>query len=182
MRGGIALTDERKKLCLYTGVNFLVGIIVGTVLFYANMRSNPQGTSADYCYTADLNIIDVLRVWWLNIMWLFSAFIAHTVLTARPIHIIVGVRGTVSAFSALYLLEAFGIKELTVSLLPQCTTILPVLMCFSVLCVEKRRKHLSEGKEPFSVSRSEAGLIFLICAVTAVAESVFFSILSRILL
>lgn len=182
MRGGIVLNDERKKLCLYTGLNFLAGIIIGTVLFYAHMRSNPQPVSGEYTYTTDLTFIDILRVWWLNIMWLFSAFIAHTILPARPLHIIVGIRASVSSFSALYLMETFGIKELTVSLLPQCISILPVLMCFSVICVEKRRKRLEEGKEPFGMSRSEAGLIFLNGALSAVLESIAFMILSRILL
>ncbi len=182
MRGGIALIEERKKLCLCTGINFLAGIIIGTVLFYAHLRSNPQSLATELYYEKSLQIIDVLRVWWLNIMWMLSVFIAHTVLPAASLHIVVGVRGSVSSFSVLYLLESFGIKEAVVSALPQCVSVLPMLMWFSVMCVEKRRLMIKEGKEPFRISRGETVGMFLLSAVAAVAESIVFSFLGYVLL
>lgn len=176
------MTEERKKLCLFTGINFFIGVIIGTVLFYAHLRNNPQSLTAELSYEHSLHIIDVLRVGWLNIMWMLSVFIAHTVLPAAYVHIVVGIRGAVSAFSVLYLIETFGIKEAVVSALPQCVSVLPMLMCFSVMCVEKRKLLIEEGKEPFRISRGEAAGIFLISAVSAVAESLVFSFLSYILL
>ena len=133
------MSGVRKKLCISAGINFLFGIIIGTVLFYAHIKSEPELAFTQLYYDSSPKLIDFLRTWWLDIMWMLSVFIAHTVLPLSTLHIIVGVRGTVSAFSLMYLLEIFGIREGIVSALPQCVTVLPMLMCFSVYCVEKRQ-------------------------------------------
>lgn len=176
------MTEERKKLCLYVGINFLAGIIIGAVLFYAHIRSNPQSSGAEYYFEKNLQFIDVLRAWWLNVMWSFSVILAHTVLPAKPVHIIVGIRGAVSSFSLLYLMETFGVNEAVTSALPQCLSVIPMLMCFSALCVEKRRQLIDEGKETFRISRGTAILLFFFCALAAVGETLTFSLLSHILL
>lgn len=176
------MNEERKKLCLYAGINFLIGAIMGTVLFYAHFRSNPQSIGAEYYFEKNLQVIDVLRAWWMNVMWSFSVFLAHTVLPGKAVHTIVGLRGAVSSFSVLYLMETFGVNEAVVSVLPQCLSVIPMLMCFSVLCVEKRMQNVSEGKEAFHISRGTTILLFLFCALAALGEAATFALLSRILL
>ena len=117
----------------------------------------------------------------MNLMWCFSVFIAHTILSLAAIHIIVGLRGAVSSFSVLYLLKVSDIKAVVASVLPQCLSVLPILMMFSTMCVEKRRNRLKDGKEPFIINRREVYVIFLISAVAAVTEAAFFVVLCRVL-
>ena len=69
MRGGMTVSAERKKLCLYVGINFVIGVIIGILLFFAHMRSNPIIHPEEYSYDKTVGIIDVIRVWWMNLMW-----------------------------------------------------------------------------------------------------------------
>ena len=74
------------------------------------------------------------------------------------------------------------IPEAVVSALPQCISVLPMLMCFSIKCVEKRQILKENGKNPFSLSRTEAAMIFLKSLAAAAGEVLFFFILSKNLL
>lgn len=172
------MTSERKKLYLYAGINFIIGITLGIVLFYGQIRHNPSVFSTEYSYDKTVEIIDFLRAWWLNAMWLFSVFIAHGLLRAAPIHIIVGVRGCASSYGSMYIANYLGIKETVISVLPQCMTILPLLMWYSVTRAEKRREDYENGREGIVMRRTDGIKIFLLSLISAVLETAIFALFS----
>ena len=176
------MSDERKKLCVSVGINFLAGIIIGLMLFYAHIKSGQEMLTEELYYEKNVSISDVLRVCWLNIMWVLSVFMAHTILPVGMLHVVVGIRGSVNAFSLMYLFNMFGIKKAIVSVLPQCLSVLPMLMWFSVLCVERRRMRREEGKDTSALSCRDSLMMFIISAVAAVFEVMFFVVLSKVLL
>ena len=178
----IRLSGERKKLCVSVGVNFFLGIVVGAMLFYAHIKSGQEMLSKDLYYEKNVNTLDVLRVGWLNAMWMFSVFMAHTVIPVGAFHIVIGVRGAVNSFSLLYLIYMFGVKKAIVSVLPQCVSVLPMLMWFSVLCVERRKMRSMDGKDMFCLVRKDTLLIFFCSALAAAMEVFVFTFLGKILL
>ena len=154
---------------------------MGIILFYGQLKNNPAVFSGEYSYDTTVEFIDFFRAWWLNTMWLFAIFISHIFLQASPFHIIVGVRGCASSYGSMYIINYLGIKEAITSVFPQCLTILPLLIWFSVINVEKRRKEQNGEKEGVSLKRSEALKLFLYSMVAAGAETAIFALLSRCL-
>ena len=166
----ITLNEERKKLYLYTMMNLLSGIILGIVLFYANMRSGAGVSFGEYYYDKTVGFSEVVRAWWANIMWMMSAFLAHSILSVSFLHIIVWVRGMASGFSVLYLLESFGIKEALSSSVPQCVSALPILIWFSVNCVQKKKELCEKGISYLILKRRDTAIVFLLSMVAAIVE------------
>lgn len=168
------MNSERKMLYISVGINFVVGVILGAVLFYGQLRSNPGVFETEYIYSKDVMIADFFRVAWLNILWLFSIFIAHNMISVAAMHPIVAIRGCAGSFSMLYILHFLGIKEAAASVLPQCLSILPLIAVFSVETVMKRRELVQSGFEPFSMRRSDVAGIFVFSLLAAGAEVLFF--------
>ena len=175
------MSSQHKKLYLYAGINFLIGTVIGIVLFYGQMRSNPSVFTAGYSYDKTVEIIDFFRAWWLNTMWLFAIFISNSVMRLAPFHIIVAVRGCASSYGIMYLLNCIGIKEAVASVLPQCLTVLPLLMWFSVLNTEKRAVAESEGRDGISLKRIDAVKMFAFSLISALAEMIIFTFLCNCL-
>ena len=173
------MNGERKKLYLYAGVNFLIGITVGIVLFYGQMKHDSSIFGAEYSYDSTVEIIDFFRVWWLNTMWLFSAFLAQAFLRVATIHIIVAVRGCASSYGSMYLINYIGIREAVISVLPQCISILPLLIWYSVNCGMKRISNENEG---VFMKRGDGVRIFLLSMFSAGIETLCFMFLCRYLL
>ena len=163
-------------------MNFLIGTVMGIVLFYAHIRANPQSLETNYIYEKNLQTADLFRAWWINIMWMLSVLLAHTVLCAKPIHVIVGLRGAINSFSVLFLLESFGVKEAAATVVPQCISVLPMLMIFSAFCVEKRQSDIKDGIETLNLSRKEIATIFFVSFFAALVEATFFRLLTGVLL
>lgn len=150
---------------------------MGIVLFYGQIRNNPSVFNAEYSYDKTVEIIDFLRAWWLNIMWMFSVFIAQGVFRSAIFHIIVAVRGCASAYGSMYIINYLGIKESVISVLPQCMTILPLLIWFSVSCAEKRITDEQNGREGLFMKKSDGIKIFLLSMLFAGAETGIFAFL-----
>lgn len=174
MRGVINLTQERKKLCLFTAINFVVGIIIGIVLFYGQQRSNPGVFEGGYEFDTTLELTDFFRVSWLNLLWLFSIFIAHNILPLTSMHPIILLRGTMSSFSLMYILTYVGIREALISVMGQCFSVLPLLMFFSVETAKKRRQMAESAKEGISLKKSEIFLMFFGAALAGGVEMILF--------
>lgn len=168
------MNNERKILYISVAVNFIVGIIIGIILFYGQMRTSPSFLENSYSYDKTVTLTDFFRLSWLNLIWMFSIFIAHSILSIRAVHPIIAVRGCVSSFSVLYILSMFGIREAAAAVIPQCLSVLPLLMAFSVSTVIKQRENLKNGCEPCSIKRYEAAFIFLFAMLAAAAEVLFF--------
>ncbi len=115
-------------------------------------------------------------------MWMLSVLLGHSVMCAAPIHVIIGLRGAVNSFSALFMLEFFGVKESAVAVIPQCLSVLPMLMIFSGFYVEKRKNGITEGKEFLVLTRKETASIFGFSLIAALLEAVIFRLLAVILL
>ncbi len=178
MRGGIILKNERKRLYIYACINYTIGILIGIILFYGQIKNNPAIFSQGYVYDRTVGIVDLVRAWWMNIMWLMASFIVHSLLPVAPFHIVIAIRGTASAFSVMYILSFLGIKEAVVSVIPQCLSILPILMRFSVSTVEKRREMQQMGYDGLSLKRGDSISIFLWALIGAVAEVILFGVLA----
>ena len=152
---------------------------MGIVLFYGQMKHDSSIFGAEYSYDSTVEIIDFFRVWWLNTMWLFSAFLAQAFLRVAPIHIIVAVRGCASSYGSMYLINYIGVKEAVISVLPQCISILPLLIWYSVNCGMKRISNENEG---VFMKRGDGVRIFLLSMFSAGIETLCFMVLCRYLL
>lgn len=172
------MSNERRILYLSVGISFLAGVIVGILLFYGQMRSNPSVFENEYIYDTNVTISDFFRVSYLNMLWMFSIFISHNILPLGTVHPIVAVRGCAGAFCIMYILTFAGIREAVVSVLPQCLTILPVMAIFCVEIVIRRRENIKRGAEPFSLRRSDVLAIFAFSVLAAGAETLLFRFFS----
>lgn len=168
------MNNERKILYISAGINFVVGIIVGTILFYGQVRVDPSLGENVYAYDKSATIADFMRLSWLNLVWIFSVLIAHSIFPARMVHPVVIVRGCVNSFSVFYILTCFGIKEAIASVIPQCLSVLPLLGIFSVEAALKHRENIKSGVQNFSVKRYEVAAIFIFSILAAGVEVLTF--------
>ena len=177
MRGVINLTQERKKLCLFTAINFILGIIMGIVLFYGQQRSNSKVFEGNFEYSTVLEIMDFFRLSWINLLWLFSIFIARNILPVSSMHPIMLLRGCMSSFSLMYIFTYIGVKEGIMSAMPQCFSILPLLMFFSVEITRKQRVSLETGGNAVTLKKGELFLMLFGAGLAGGIEMVLFRLL-----
>ena len=168
------MNNERKILYISAGFNFILGIIVGTILFYGQMRVDPSLGEDVYSYDNLATLADFLRLSWINLVWIFSILIAHSIFPVRMVHPVIIVRGLVSSFSVLYILTCFGIKEAIASVIPQCLSVLPLLGACSVETALKYRENIKSGGQAFSVKRYEVAAIFVFSILAAGIEVLVF--------
>ena len=171
------MNSERKMLYISASVSFVVGIVLGIILFYGQLRAETSVSENAYVYDKTATLTDFFRISWNNILWLFSIFVAHSIFPVSFFQPIVSVRGCVSAFSVLYILSFFGIKEAVASAVPQCLCMIPMIIMFSVENVIRCRENVRSGREMFSLKRYEAASIFVFSALAGGAEIVFFRFL-----
>ena len=181
MAWGDFLADERKKLYLYAGINFMLGIIMGVILFYGQIRNDPAVFATEYSYDRTIEIIDFLRIWWLDMMWLLAIFMAHGLVKVQWLHIILLLRGCASSYGTMYLLHYIGIKETISSVLPQCLSVFPLMMWFSVYVIHKRRKEREYMSEGLVVTRIEMLRMLLFSMVASAVETLIFALLGHCL-
>ncbi len=175
------MTSERKKLYLYAGVNLVIGVLIGIVLFYGQQKNEPSFFQQEYSYSTEINLFDVLRTWWMNIIWMLAVILAQGVLSAAYVHIILAVRGCVSSFTVMYMLKYIGLREVFASVLPQCFSSIVLIWWFSVMVIEKRRILMGEQRHTFSLKRSQILWMFFIALAAAMLEAAFFRILCTLL-
>lgn len=171
------MSNERKILYIWVGISFAVGVILGILLFYGQMRSNSAVFESEYTYNTNVKIGDFFRVSYLNMLWIFSIFIAHNILPVSVVHPIIAVRGCAGAFSMMYILTFAGVREAIVSVLPQCISILPVIAIFCVEMVMRRRENIKRGAEPFSLRRRDIMAVFALAAFAGAVETIVFRLL-----
>lgn len=168
------MNNERKILYVSAAINFIVGIIVGIILFYGQMRTDPSLGESVYDYDKSVTIADFLRLSWLNLIWILSVFIAHIIFPVRMAHPVLVIRGCISSFSILYILSSFGIREAAASVLPQCLSVLPLLGVCSVETAMKYRENIKNKATAFSLKRYEIAAIFLFSLLAAGVEVIAF--------
>ena len=172
------MDGSRKVLYISTGVNFLIGIIAGIILFYGQMRTDASVFEEVYVYSTEIKIIDFLKVLWTNLLWLFGIFVFHNLLPVPILHPAVMLRGCCSSFSVMYILNFMGVKEAATAIIPQCFSVLPLMFMFSVYTVLKRRKLLRTAEEPFTVKRKELTAIVSLAFLAGVIEILAFRFFS----
>ncbi|MBQ3022190.1 MAG: hypothetical protein IJD91_02535 [Clostridia bacterium] len=175
------MNDERKTLYISAAINFVIGIVLGTVLFYGQIKGTGTEIVSVYEYDKTTSLSDFFRLSWLNILWMLSVFFARCILPLGFIHPIITVRGLISSFSMLYILSVFGVREAVASIFPQCVSVLPLLLYFSVETVTKYRENLRNGNEPCCLRRHEIASIFVWSMLSGVAEVFVFRILCKYL-
>lgn len=168
------MNSERKALYISVAINFIIGIVLGIILFYGQLKSTGEEIDALYEYDKTSSLSDFIRLSWLNILWMLSIFFARCILPLGFFHPIVAIRGCISSFSILYILTLFGIREAAASILPQCFSFLPLLLFFSVETVIRYRDNLQNGYEPCSLKRQEIASIFVFGMLSAAIEVLVF--------
>lgn len=171
------MNREQKLIYISVGINFLLGIIIGMVLFYGQIRTDISVFDGINVAGGVISFGEFLHVSWLDFLWLIFIFLFHNMLPMPLIHPVMMLRGTCTSFCVMYILTFMGIKEAVAAVLPQCFSILPIMILFSVKVVEKRKNIVENGGEPFSFSRSEALLTILISLIAGGLEVIFYSIL-----
>lgn len=177
MRGVINLTQERKRLCLFIAINFMVGIIMGIVLFYGQQRSNPSVFEGNFEFSTALELMDFFRLSWINLLWLFAIFISRNILPISSMHPIMLLRGCMSSFSLMYIFTYIGVMEGIMSVMPQCFSVLPLLMFFSVELTRKQRLLSETNNKTVSLKRSEFFLMLFGGALAGTIEMVLFRLI-----
>ena len=147
---------------------------MGTILFYGQIKNDPSVFSGGYVYNKTLSLSDFFRVSYLNILWVFASFLCYNILPFSPVHPVLLIRAAMSSFSLLYILTFVGIKEASACILPQCFSILPLLMFFSVHNSIRYGKKKEGG---FSLKRGEIFFIFLLSMLSGGIEVALFRLL-----
>lgn len=171
------MVREQKLIYISVGINFLVGIIVGMVLFYGQVRTDISVFDEINVASGVISFGEFLHVSWLNLLWLIFIFLFHNLLPMPLIHPVMMLRGCCTSFCVMYLLTFMGIRQTAAAVLPQCFSILPIMMLFSVKVVGKRKAIIENGGEPFTFNRREALLTILIAMASGGLEVTFFRIL-----
>ena len=172
------MNREQKLIYISVGINFLVGIIIGMVLFYGQIRTDISVFDEVNVTGGVISFGKFLHVSWLDLLWLIFIFLFHNLLPMPFIHPVMMLRGCCTSFCVMYILTFMGIKEAMAAVIPQCFSILPIMILFSVKVVGKRKNIIENGGEPFTFSRSEALLTVLISLIAGGLEVIFYRILS----
>lgn len=172
------MNREQKLIYISVGINFLVGIIIGMVLFYGQIRTDISVFDEVNVTGGVISFGEFLHVSWLDLLWLIFIFLFHNLLPLPFVHPVMMLRGCCTSFCVMYILTFVGIKEAMAAVLPQCFSILPIMIIFSVKVVGKRKNIIESGGEPFTFSRSEALLTILISLIAGGLEVIFYRILS----
>ncbi len=165
------MTKSEKRKITIVAANFTIGIIIGTVLFYAHMRS--QGAPMDSAFNAKFDAEAFFRTAWQDMLWLFSIFLFHSITPVIRVQPILIIRGIVNAFCTFYILANFGVKEAIVVVFPQCFSILLIMALFALSVMERRG--LKRG-EPFVIRRRDAAAIFILSICASLLEGAIFKI------
>ena len=172
------MNREQKLIYISVGINFLVGIIIGMVLFYGQIRTDISVFDEVNVTGGVISFGEFLHVSWLDLLWLIFIFLFHNLLPMPFIHPVMMLRGCCTSFCVMYILTFMGIKEAMAAVIPQCFSILPIMILFSVKVVGKRKNIIENGGETFTFSRSEALLTVLISLIAGGLEVIFYRILS----
>ena len=176
----MTFASERKKMLVSTGANFILGSVMGTVLFYGFQRGG--GSAVNLQFKSDITPITVLRLIWLNLLWLFSIFITHRMFFTSFFQPIMIVRAVTSAFSASYIMTYSGVREAFVTALPQCLSILPIMAFFTSFVIRKREIKCAGDKIECTIHTRDVFRIFLLGTLGALLETLFFALFYEILL
>ena len=163
--------SKRKVLYISVAVNFLIGTLIGIILFYGQMRTDASVIKNGYTYDTSVTLTDFFRLSWINVIWIISIFISQGMLPIRVIHPALVIRGCMNSFSTLYILTLFGVKEAASAALPQCFSALPLLLIFSAELALRYRK---DEKEMLSVRRLDATLMLFLSVIAGTLETLVF--------
>ncbi|MBE7033132.1 MAG: hypothetical protein E7406_02775 [Ruminococcaceae bacterium] len=164
------MSNERKILYLSAGINFTIGIVIGIILFFGQIRNEAFASHNIYEFDRNVSVTDFVRMSWVNLIWMFSIVAARSMLSAKVIHPVLVIRGCVNAFSLLYILHSFGIKEAVFATLPQSFSVLPMLIIFSAETVARR----TDGNGVLSIGKGGAVAVLLFSVVSAGIEVLLF--------
>lgn len=166
-----------KRVPLYILFNFMVGAVLGTILFYAQLKS--QGIDSnliEISFNTKVNWIDIFSLFYLNALWFISIFIAYRILPSTFFHPIIMARGVICTFSVSYIINFSGVLHSAAAVIPQCLSILPALVFFSAVIIQRRKNALLTGREMFNITRLDILLTLVLAMGCAVVESLIFGL------
>lgn len=176
----VTFASERKKMLVSTGVNFALGSVMGTILFYGFLRGG--GGVRNIEFSRDITPLAVARLTWLNLLWLFSIFIMHQMFFTRFFQPIMIVRAVTCTFSASYIMTYSSVRAAVAAVLPQCLSILPIMAFFTSSVIKRQERKCLGEKSGCTIQSKDVFRIFLIGALGALLETLFFAIICRLLL
>lgn len=164
--------EAKNKVYLCTFISFIIGATIGTVLFYSQLKLQKESTTVPV-FTEKVTLEDALRLFYINLLWLISIFIAYRLVPFVFFQPIMISRGAVSTFSVLYVMNSYGVMWAARVILPQCFSILPIMAFFFYQLVEKYKKCMLSGNE-FYIKRKDILFTIGLSAVATVVESGLF--------
>ncbi len=165
-----------KKNTVAAGIYFAVGIIFGTVLFYAQKNAGEA-----VAISKTVSAWDVARLAYNNLLWLFSVYICAITVPFDGFHPILAARGTANGYCTAYMLSHCGVRAACAAAVPQCLGILPTLFKCSVHMQERRARLLKAGRTPSVIRQRELLALFLAGFFAAAAETLSYTAFCRFL-
>lgn len=164
--------EAKNKIYLCTFVNFIIGATIGTILFYSQLKSEPE-TQVVPVFTEKITMLDATRLFYTNLLWLISIFISYRLVPFVFFQPIMISRGAVSTFSVLYVMNSYGVLWAARVIIPQCFSILPIMSVFFFQLVQKYKNCMFAGSE-FSVKRKDILFCIMLSLLATVVESGLF--------
>ena len=165
-------SKPRNKIFLCTFINFIIGAIIGTILFYSQLKLKSD-TKTVPVFTDKITMLDALRLFYANLLWLISIFISYRLVPLVFFQPIMISRGAVSTFSVLYVMNSYGVLWAAMVIIPQCFSILPIMSFFFYQLAEKCKNSVLSGSE-FYIKRKDILFTIMLSIVATIVESVMF--------
>lgn len=164
--------EAKNKIYLCTFINFISGAIIGTVLFYGQLKMITEAEAVP-AFTEKISWLDVLKLTYTNLLWLISIFISYRLVPLVFFQPIIISRGAVSTFSVLYVMNYYGVLWAAKVIIPQCFSILPAMAFFFFSLVQKHKKSMLSGSELY-IKRKDIIFAIILSLASAMAESGLF--------
>lgn len=164
--------EARNKIFLCTFINFILGAVTGTILFYGQLKAQTDNTFVP-SFTEKISWLDVFRLFYTNLLWLISIFISYRLVPLVFFQPIVISRGAVSTFSVLYVMHSYGVLWAARVIIPQCFSILPTMVIFFFQLVQKCKRSMLSGSELYVKRKDILFTIVLALAAAAIESGLF---------
>ena len=173
------LFAAKRRVYIYIAANFMLGAMLGIILFYAQQKS--EGYIMDnqsVLLKENIGAIDFLQLAWLNLLWLTAIPVSRLFAPHRGTHPIMLARGAICTFSVCCLLKYGTILKAAAAVIPQCFSMFPAMTTVSGLYTLKNEngKKYSEA-----ITRRELLLMMVLALLSAGAETLLYTAFLRII-
>ena len=173
------LFAAKRRVYIYIAVNFMLGAMLGIVLFYAQQKN--EGNIMDnqsVLLKKNIGAIDFLQLAWLNLLWLTAIPVSRLIAPHKGAHPIMLARGAICTFSVCCLLKYTAVLKAAAAVIPQCFSIFPAMAAVSGLCTQKNE---NGKKTSEAITRRELILMAVLSLMSAGVETLLYTAFLRII-